>query len=70
MPLFNITVAEEALSLPFDDRAELAKLLISSLEGDSRSDQEIKDELTNRFERLRSGKDEGMAFHEVFGSPL
>ncbi len=70
MPLSNIAVAEEALSLSPGDRAELAKLLISSLEGDPRTDQEIKADLTSRLEDLRSGKDQGLEFHEVFGSAL
>ncbi|HXP61383.1 MAG TPA: addiction module protein [Dongiaceae bacterium] len=67
MPLTNLTVAEEALSLSPEDRAALAKLLIQSLETDSRTDGEIKAELNSRLERLLSKKDNGLDFHEVFG---
>lgn len=70
MPLTNLTVAEEALSLSPADRAELAKLLIQSLEGDARTDDAIKADLTNRLEQLRSGADPGLTFEEVFNSPL
>jgi len=67
MPLTNLTVAEEALSLSPEDRAALARLMIESLETDSRTDAEIKAELTSRLERLLSKKDNGLDFHEVFG---
>ncbi|PWU15916.1 MAG: hypothetical protein C5B50_14500 [Verrucomicrobia bacterium] len=66
MPLTNIVVAEEALSLPPLERAELAKLLIQSLEGDSRSDAEIKVELARRLEGLKSGADPGSTFEQAF----
>ena len=66
MPLTNLTVAEEALSLSPEDRTALAKLLIQSLETDSRTDAEIKAELNRRLEQLLSKKDEGLAFHEGF----
>jgi putative addiction module component (TIGR02574 family) len=66
MPLTNLTVAEEALALSPDDRATLVKLLIQSLETDSRSDAEIKAELNTRLDQLLSRKDMGLAFHEVF----
>ena len=67
MPLTNLTVAEEALSLSPEDRAALARLMIESLETDSRPDAEIKAELNSRLEKLLSKKDEGLSFHEVFG---
>ena len=67
MPLTNVTVAEEALSLSPEDRAALARLLIQSLEADSRTDAEIIAELNRRLEHLLSKKDKGLAFHEVFG---
>jgi putative addiction module component (TIGR02574 family) len=70
MPLTNLTVAEEALSLSPEDRTALARLLIESLETDSRTDAEIKAELNRRLEQLLSNKDEGLAFHEVFGRAL
>ena len=67
MPLTNLTVAEDALSLSPEDRAALARLLIESLETDSRTDAEIKAELNSRLEKLLSKKDGGLAFDEVFG---
>jgi putative addiction module component (TIGR02574 family) len=67
MPLTHLTVAEEALSLSPEERAALARLLIQSLETDSRTDEEIKAELNGRLEELLSKKDKGLAFHEVFG---
>ena len=66
MPLTNLAVAEEALSLSPADRAELAKLLIQSLEGDRRTDDDIKADLTRRLEQLRSGADPGLSFEQVF----
>ena len=65
MPLMNLSVAEEALSMSPEDRAALARLLIQSLEEDSRTDAEIKTELTSRLEELRSAKDEGLSFEQV-----
>jgi putative addiction module component (TIGR02574 family) len=60
-------LAEEALALPAAQRAGLAQLLIDSLEGDKRSDAEIRAMLESRLQALRSGKDGGMSFEEVFG---
>jgi putative addiction module component (TIGR02574 family) len=70
MALTNLAVAEEALSLSAVERAGLAKLLIQSLEDDSRTDAEIKEDLTQRLKDLISGKDSGLTFEEVFGRPL
>lgn len=66
MPLTNLAVAEEALALSPAERAELAKLLIQSLEGNGRTDQEIKTELTQRLQDLISGTDPGLTFDGVF----
>lgn len=66
----NFAVAEEALALEPVDRADLARLLIQSLENDPRTDAEIKADLTRRFRDLLSGKDGGLTFEEVFGRPL
>ena len=66
MPLSNIVLAEEALSLSATERAELAELLIRSLEGDPRTDGEIKAELARRLEDLKSGADAGLTFKETF----
>jgi len=70
MALNNLAVAEEALSLSPGERIELAKLLIQSLEGDGRTDDEIRADLDRRLEDLISGKDPGLTFEQVFGSPL
>ena len=70
MALTNLAVAEEALSLSPTERVELAKLLIQSVEGDSRTDEEIRAELNRRLEDLLSGKDPGLSFEQVFGKPL
>jgi putative addiction module component (TIGR02574 family) len=70
MALNNLAVAEEALSLSPADRVDLAKLLIQSLEGDTRTDEEIKADLNRRLADLISGKDPGLTFDQVFGSPL
>lgn len=65
MTTTNLAVAEEALSLPPAERADLAKLLIQSLEDDPRTDAEIKEDLTQRFKDLLSGKDSGLTFPEA-----
>lgn len=69
MALDHLAVAEEALSLSPAQRVELAKLLIQSLEGDSRTDEEIKSELNRRLSDLISGKDSGLTFEQVFDTP-
>jgi putative addiction module component (TIGR02574 family) len=63
----NLTVAEAALSLSPEERPALARLLIQSLETDSRTDEEIKAELNGRLEMLLSRQDKGLTFQEVFG---
>lgn len=68
MALTNLAVAEEALSLSPAERADLAKLLIQSLENDSRSDAEITAELNRRLDDLISGKDSGLNLEQVFGT--
>ena len=70
MPLTNLTVAEEALSLSPESRAALARLMIESLATDSRTDAEINAELSSRLEELLSKKDAGLAFHEIFDRAL
>lgn len=69
MALTNLFVAEEALSLSPAERADLAKLLIQSLESDDRSSAEITAELNRRLDDLIWGKDSGLNFEQVFGSP-
>ena len=61
-------MAEEALSLSPTDRFELAKLLIQSLEGDDRTNDEIKAQLNRCLEDLISGKIPGLTFEQVFGT--
>ncbi len=70
MPLTNLAVAEEALSLSARERADLAKLLIESLEGDRRTDAEVKADLKRRLKNLITGKDPGLTMDQVFGSTV
>lgn len=63
----DVSFAEEALSLPTAERAGLAKLLIASLQGDPRSNNEIREDLQHRLAALQSGEDPGMTFDQVFG---
>jgi putative addiction module component (TIGR02574 family) len=68
MPATNISLAEEVLALPLDQRARLAHLLIDSLaDDDPRTDEEIQAGLLARHDDLLSGKDPGLGFEEVFG---
>ncbi|MDR1280411.1 MAG: addiction module protein [Opitutaceae bacterium] len=60
-------LAEEALALPTTQRAALASLLLESLKGDPRSDARIAADLQARLDNLKSGKDAGLTFEEVFG---
>ncbi len=65
--LRDVTFAEEALSLPASERAGLVRLLVDSLDGEPRSNEEISADLQVRLEKLRSGADPGMTFDQVFG---
>jgi len=69
MALTKVAVAEEALSLRPPERADLMRLLIHSLEEDPRTDAEIKADLVRRLDGLVTGRDSGLTFEEVFGSP-
>ena len=66
----DVTFAEEALSLPASERAGLVRLLIDSLDGEPRSNEEIRADLQDRLGKLRSGADQGMTFDQVFGEAL
>ncbi|NQW99914.1 addiction module protein [bacterium] len=66
----DVSFAEEALSLPASERAGLARLLVESLAGDPRSDEEVRKDLQHRFQKLRSATDPGMTFEQVFGEAL
>lgn len=67
MGLTSIYLAEEALSLPAEQRHLLAKLLLDSLKAEGPSDAELKAMLSSRLADLRSGKDQGLSFENVFG---
>jgi len=69
MSLTSVYLAEEALSLPPDERAALGRLLIESVFPDGRSDEEIRSDLQTRLARLKSGEDAGLSFDVVFGEP-
>jgi putative addiction module component (TIGR02574 family) len=63
----SVYLAEEVLALPVDQRRTLAKLLMDSVIDDGRSDQQIRDDLQARLNDLKSGRDPGMSFEEIFG---
>ena len=63
----SLYLAEEALALPPAERAELARLLMESLDAGNKSDAEITAELRSRLAELKSGQDAGFTFEEVFG---
>jgi putative addiction module component (TIGR02574 family) len=52
------------------ERANLVKLLIDSLDNQSDADEQVRAELTQRLERLKSGLDTGLSFQETFGKPV
>jgi putative addiction module component (TIGR02574 family) len=67
MALTSVYLAEEALALPPAQREELAKLLLDSLKSDGATDEELSARLCSRLADLRSGKDAGLSFDDVFG---
>ena len=67
MSLTSIYLAEEALSLEPEHRAQLAKLLLQSLEEDGRSDEAVRLALCTRLADLKSGTDSGLSFEQIFG---
>ena len=67
MPATSVYLAEEALSLPPAQRAKLARLLMDSLDEKGKTDDEIRAVLRSRLADLKSGKDAGLTFEEVFG---
>jgi len=54
------------LSLPPEQRQQLVKLLLDSLEQNGPSDDELKLMLRSRLDALRSGQDRGLSLDEVF----
>ncbi len=69
MALTSVYLAEEALSLPPEERTALARLLLDSVASDGRSDEAIRADLQDRLARLKSGEDTGLSFEAVFGEP-
>lgn len=67
MPLSNVYLAEEALSLPAAERETLASLLLASISPNNRSDEKIRAEQESRLAKLKSGEDAGLTFEAVFG---
>ncbi len=67
MALTSVYLAEEVLSLPAEQRQMLGKLLLESVADDGRSDEEIRNLLRVRLDDLKSGRDAGMSFEQVFG---
>lgn len=67
MALSSVFLAEEALSLPAEQRRMLAKLLLDSVAHDGRSEEEIRATLRARLEDLQAGRDPGLSFEQVFG---
>ncbi len=63
----SVYLAEEVLSLPVEQRRLLAKLLMESVQDDGRTDHQICEELRSRLDDMKSGRDPGMSFEEVFG---
>ena len=70
MAMADLNLAKNVLALPATERAELASLLIDSLKGHGRSDDEVRRMLRDRAENLRSGRDPGLSFEQVFGEAL
>lgn len=68
MALTSVYLAEEALALPAEQRRNLAKLLMDSLSDDGRSDEETREMLRSRLDDLKSGRDRGLSFEEVFAA--
>jgi putative addiction module component (TIGR02574 family) len=67
MALTSIYLAEEALSLPPEQREQLTKLLLDSVKPGGPTDEELAAMLRSRLTDLRSGKDRGFSFEDVFG---
>ena len=64
-------VTMQALRLPAEERAELASVLLASLDGEPEDDPaEVErlwiEEVERRLEELRSGKVKGIPAEEVF----
>jgi putative addiction module component, TIGR02574 family len=69
MALTSVYLAEEALSLPPEERAVLAQLLLDSVAPAGRDDEKVRADLRERLARLKSGEDGGLSFEAVFGEP-
>lgn len=67
MALTSTYLAEEILSLPPEQRQQLANLLLDSLRTDGASADELKQKLRARMADLRNGRDPGLSFDDIFG---
>lgn len=67
MSLPSVYLAEEVLVLPVEHCRAVANLLLDSVQNDGRSDDQIRGEFRARLDDLKSGRDPGMSFAEVFG---
>jgi putative addiction module component (TIGR02574 family) len=66
----SIYLAEEVLSLPPEQRRQLANILLDSLRHYGATDEQTKEMLLARIADLRSGRDPGVSFEDVFGELL
>jgi hypothetical protein len=62
--------AKEVLSLPPEQRQQLAQLPLDSLRHNDATDEETKRMLRARIADLLSGRDNGLSFEGVFGELL
>ncbi len=66
MSLTAEQIESEALSLPTDARARIARALIESLDEDAEVERAWQEEVQRRLDDLRSGRVEGIPAEEVF----
>jgi hypothetical protein len=69
MSTTSVYLAEEALSLPPDERAALGRLLLESVFPDARSDENIRADWPACLAGLKSGEDAALTFEAVFAEP-
>jgi len=65
-PAAGVPWVAGALLLPPEQRQQLAKLLLDSLEPNGPSGDELKLMLRSRLDALRSGQDRGLSLDKVF----
>jgi putative addiction module component (TIGR02574 family) len=66
MSLTADQIESEALSLPTDVRARIARALIESLDEDAEVERAWQEEIQRRLDDLRSGRVQGIPAEEVF----